>query len=387
MLNIPDKVNGDFYLPDELTQFKNETQGAIVSSGQVLTSGVVDQLTKALAVYAAGGEFYTAGGTVSAVTLTPIGLRIAPPTYTDGQSVSWISTGASTGATTVDVAGLGVKNLFFNGVATVADIIAANTLVTARYSLSNDRFDVVTDPNMVNTVGINTLSGPLVIGDDAPIVRVIDTDALADETTYEVIVDGGELVIRTVTDALGVGEEVVRITRTGTGVDVVNIVNGLLQVNGADVWTTATFTPSGQRQATLQHSATQVVTTTGYKTISLDTTVSDTDGFVSGSTFVIPNIPSNPITAVRLTGTVRLISASPATFVALQFTKNASTLYTGYASTSAPIGVATNANVTLTSGLIPCTAGDVFAMEPAHDAGVNKSLDGLTQIQFQVVAA
>lgn len=53
----------------------------------------------------------TVGGTVDAITLTPL----PAATYTVGEEFLFLATGANTGATTVNVSGLGVKSITKKG--------------------------------------------------------------------------------------------------------------------------------------------------------------------------------------------------------------------------------------------------------------------------------
>ena len=55
-------------------------------------------------------------GTVNAIILTPVPIL----TYTAGQTFKFLSTGANTGAATVNISGLGVKNITKNGATALA---------------------------------------------------------------------------------------------------------------------------------------------------------------------------------------------------------------------------------------------------------------------------
>jgi hypothetical protein len=73
-----------------------------------------------------------AGGTANIMTLTPVGG--IPAAYAAGQRFSFLSLGANTGATTVNVGGRGPKNLFSNGIACVGgEISGANLLCQIIY--------------------------------------------------------------------------------------------------------------------------------------------------------------------------------------------------------------------------------------------------------------
>ena len=73
----------------------------------------------------------TVGGTVDAITLTP---SPAASNYAAGQEFLFISTGANTGATTVNVSSLGVKSITKNGATALsAGDIASGAMVRIVY--------------------------------------------------------------------------------------------------------------------------------------------------------------------------------------------------------------------------------------------------------------
>lgn len=79
------------------------------------------------------GVYAVAGGTVDVITLTP---TPAWTSYTAGQMVVFLASGANTGAVTLNVSGLGAVALQKNGSSAMAggDIPAAGALVIAVYS-------------------------------------------------------------------------------------------------------------------------------------------------------------------------------------------------------------------------------------------------------------
>lgn len=73
----------------------------------------------------------TVGGTVDAITLTPLP---AATSYVPGQEFLFIASGANTGATTVNVSGIGVKALTKNGTTALsAGDIGASAIVQIIY--------------------------------------------------------------------------------------------------------------------------------------------------------------------------------------------------------------------------------------------------------------
>lgn len=85
---------------------------------------------------------------------------VASPTltaYTAGQTFRFISSGLNSGATTLNVDGLGAKNVFLNGVACVGGEIVNGTLVTVTYD--GTQFDLASTtaavPSLANVAFLN----------------------------------------------------------------------------------------------------------------------------------------------------------------------------------------------------------------------------------------
>lgn len=102
---------------DDLNGFKNENNNLILGSGQALSTVDNQQTHKAVADYAASGAFYTDSGIADAYVLDVIGAHVAPPAYRDGMVVEFLAGNSNAGASTVNVAGLGVKNIVGTGIA------------------------------------------------------------------------------------------------------------------------------------------------------------------------------------------------------------------------------------------------------------------------------
>jgi hypothetical protein len=58
-----------------------------------------------------GGQYFTYGGTANAITLTAVAGTSAPTAYVAGMMVRFRATASNTGATTINVSGLGVKTV------------------------------------------------------------------------------------------------------------------------------------------------------------------------------------------------------------------------------------------------------------------------------------
>jgi len=117
MQDLNDKVNDggatvNGVLPaSQWNEVASELQNLITSTGEALSGGDLLQLVKAVSLYAHKGNFYATGGTANAITLTPVGSYNAPTSYTDGMEVRFEVASTNTGATTINVNGIGSANL------------------------------------------------------------------------------------------------------------------------------------------------------------------------------------------------------------------------------------------------------------------------------------
>ncbi len=92
------------------------------------------------AIHAA--DFYLDTGPVNAYDLTATGLTVAPESYTDGFKVAFIPAVENTGAATIDVEGLGPKQIVSGGAPLVGGEIPTNLVAEARYSTTSGKFEV-----------------------------------------------------------------------------------------------------------------------------------------------------------------------------------------------------------------------------------------------------
>ena len=90
-------------------------------------------------------DYYADSGTANAVVATATGLTVAPDALEEGMSIAFRKNLENTAAVTVNVEGLGVKDLVdTTGTAFSGGELDADIHVQARYDLANDRFYVVT---------------------------------------------------------------------------------------------------------------------------------------------------------------------------------------------------------------------------------------------------
>lgn len=131
MQDLNDKVTGGTLTAAEWNQVPSEIQNVIEGLGISLSAGDLNQLGKAIAGYVANGTFYLDSGAADAYVLTTIGSKQNATVYTTGFNIQFIAGNANTGASTVNVGGLGVKSLKPSVGTLGADDISAGVLVEA----------------------------------------------------------------------------------------------------------------------------------------------------------------------------------------------------------------------------------------------------------------
>ena len=148
-MNIPNKTTGDSYTGAEFTQFKNESQNAILASGQSLANNDV-QLKQALARYASAGSSFTENGIANAYNLIAKGSFDLVTTYQDGATYLFTTANANTGNSTLSINGLPAKAIKRNGNSLgifIGDIIA-NEVNIVQYNSSDDSFELINAKNI-----------------------------------------------------------------------------------------------------------------------------------------------------------------------------------------------------------------------------------------------
>lgn len=142
MQDLNDKVTGSTLTATEWNEVPSELQNVIQALGITLSASDLNQLGKAIAGYVANGNYYTDSGIADAYVLSVVGSKQRAPSYTNGMMVSFIAANANTGASTVNVASLGVKDIKGTGGEDPAagDI---NGMVQLVFNSSSDRFELV----------------------------------------------------------------------------------------------------------------------------------------------------------------------------------------------------------------------------------------------------
>lgn len=111
MEDLSTKVTTDQLTAVEFVQPMDEIQKVITNAGISLSSGDVSQMAKALSTLVAAGNFLTATGAVTAMTLTSVGSHQPIASYVDGMKIRFRPSGFNTTTAAINVDGLGSKQI------------------------------------------------------------------------------------------------------------------------------------------------------------------------------------------------------------------------------------------------------------------------------------
>lgn len=144
-MDIVSKITGDSLTANEFNQIPSELEGLITDTGQTPAAGDLAQIRQAVARMSGSGDFYTDSGSANAYSLATIGSQPRPAAYTDGMRVRFVPGNNNTGASTVNVAGIGIKNIKTGsgaGTDPAADAIVSGEIIELFYDLTNDVFKI-----------------------------------------------------------------------------------------------------------------------------------------------------------------------------------------------------------------------------------------------------
>lgn len=112
MQDIPTKINGVSTLPaEEFNQIPTELENLISTGGIALSGADLFQCARAVSTIASQASAYIDSGTANAKVLTVTGARANPVQYSNGMLIAFINQVQNTGAVTINVSGLGLKEL------------------------------------------------------------------------------------------------------------------------------------------------------------------------------------------------------------------------------------------------------------------------------------
>ena len=157
MIFIPVKNTNDTYTAAEFTGWNQEAQNHVLSTGQILSGANQFQSSIASSTYAAGSTFYADTGAANTYVLSPIGTLQTPISYTNGMEIRFVPANANTGASTVNVDGLGVKDIATK----IGDTLQGTQLrtgiaITLHFDTANDEFRLVNRDTPMNGALANT---------------------------------------------------------------------------------------------------------------------------------------------------------------------------------------------------------------------------------------
>jgi len=119
---------------DDLNGYTAEFENVITSTAQTPDNLILDQTAKGISTYAARGDFYTDSGAADAYVLSAVGTQLPPIVYATGMRVRFVPANNNTGASTINVATLGVKNIKNrDGTDPVLDQIESGILIEIYY--------------------------------------------------------------------------------------------------------------------------------------------------------------------------------------------------------------------------------------------------------------
>lgn len=234
MEDLNDKVTGSTLTAAEWNQVPSEIQNVIEGLGQTLSSGDLDQLGKAISGYVANGTFYTDSGAADAYVLTTIGSKQSSTAYTDGLEAEFIIGNTNTGASTINVATLGVVDIA--GTSTAGTLTATET-VRLRFNLSTGDFDIVN-----NTGDTADFSGHVV----QMVSTTSDTDATTTTTmpfdnTIPQNTEGGEFMTLAITPKFSTSTLIIIVDAYVAGSTSVVVSGAIFKDTDADaIYATAT---------------------------------------------------------------------------------------------------------------------------------------------------
>lgn len=167
MRNIATKVDGSTTLPaDTFNSYIAELENTATQTGQTLDPDAgpdtdLAMIGKAMSVYGSGGgDFYTDSGAVNAYVLSKVGSVVSNPSYFNGMRCIFKVGTTNTGASTVNISGLGVISITIQGgTALSGGELISGQLVELIYSTTGSRFELVILSSNRNKTTIFTSSG------------------------------------------------------------------------------------------------------------------------------------------------------------------------------------------------------------------------------------
>ncbi|MCK5606544.1 hypothetical protein KAR91_31870 [Candidatus Pacearchaeota archaeon] len=146
-------------------------QQALLKAANIVASGNPDtaldenssQYLQAILHQVLSGFVFDDSGAADAYVLSVVGNNPAPADYEDNMTFRFVATNTNTGASTVDVESLGVKNIFLDGAALTGGEIITGNAATITFDVANDRFNIIPGTSLLQLrTEIATTSGTVI---------------------------------------------------------------------------------------------------------------------------------------------------------------------------------------------------------------------------------
>lgn len=155
MKNIPTQIDGQTSLDaEDFNQIPDELENTIIGSGQTLDGNDLNQIGKALTTASCLYNYYNDTGTVNNIVLNAVN-RQPLISYVDGMQVRFYTANANTGTTTINIDGLGAKNvvLYNNTSSNVpAGVFLANYYYDVVYNVTLDKFVLTSLESILSSI-------------------------------------------------------------------------------------------------------------------------------------------------------------------------------------------------------------------------------------------
>lgn len=187
----PDPVNPEAWTSSNANDTLNEIKGSITDSGQTLIP--VDdpaddtQLSRSISILTGRADFFSDTGAANAYVLAAVGDIKAPIAYGPGMQIRWFANAANTGASTVDVAGIGAVDLVRQGGAALTGGEVSTALINiADYKSLTGSFEI-----RPNVQFLSPVPGALITYEFNPsgsgnVIPAVPSDRNVDFNTVEI---------------------------------------------------------------------------------------------------------------------------------------------------------------------------------------------------------
>lgn len=246
MRDVPIKAdNIDSLSAEEYNDVQGGVENSVTTTGQTLAAGNQFQLSEAMARYSAtGGVFYQDSGVADGYILSALGSFIVPAIYLDGALAVFKTANASTGPSTINIGGIGVKNLTLPNGAAISTEITANEYHSVRFNEADDRCELVAVSQSVSAASGKILQMVFVQDGevDTGTIIVFDDDTIPQNT------EGNEFMTLAITPLSATSNLVIEIVINIAGSSNSQIISSLFVDSVADALVSSTVHTESMNQ-------------------------------------------------------------------------------------------------------------------------------------------